>query len=97
MKARNQERRLMRLEELAPPPIQHGPDWVGWCDTEGEPCHPPEDVRRQVEEEASEPWRAAVWNPEQGLVMLLRYGRYELQIVELDERWAEQRKEWGVP
>jgi hypothetical protein len=60
----------------------------GWCDRDGGPCEPPDDVRRQAADAAVEPWRAAVWVPEQRLVMLLLEGRDEFQVVELlgDER-----------
>lgn len=40
-------------------------------------------MRRQAEDAAVEPWRAAVWVPEQRLVMLLLEGGCEFQVVEL--------------
>jgi hypothetical protein len=74
--------RLQRLEGQLPAP-EPEITMRGWCDRDGAPCEPPEDVRRQAEDAATEPWRAAVWVPEQRLVMLLRADRYEFQIVEL--------------
>jgi hypothetical protein len=79
--------RLLQLEGRLPAP-EPAITMSGWCDRDGEPCEPPEDVRRQAEDAALEPWRAAVWVPEQRLVMLLLKGRDEFQVVELlgDER-----------
>lgn len=85
MNTRNLEQRLRRLEERLPKPTPE-PDLSGWCDMQGEPFVPPEDVRRQAESAATEPWRAAVWIPEQRVVMLLLEGRYEFQIIELEGR-----------
>ena len=93
LEALEREQRLLRLEEHIPPTPKGDAAWAGWCYPDGAPCEPPEDVRRQAEQAATEPWRAAVWVPDQGLVLLLRCGRYELQVIELDERWEEQRRQ----
>ena len=96
MTVRSQRHRLDLLEGHVPPPDPESP-WQGWCYPDGTPCTPPAEVRLPAEGAASAPWRAAVWVRDNGLVLLLSAERYELQVVELDDRWAMQREAWGYP
>jgi hypothetical protein len=42
-----------------------------WCDPNGQPCDPPEEVRGRVEATATGWWPVAAWAPESGWVVQL--------------------------
>lgn len=71
--------------------------WEGWRSRDGASCTPPADVRQLAQRGAEGPWSGAMWLPEEGLVLVLSRDRYELDVVELDDRWAVRREAWGCP